>query len=414
MWPFSLLFGDSTSRTKESRVGLRNTGNTCFLNAVLQTLASSSSLLRLLEAQDGSLSYELLVVLKAVKGEGVCKGTPSPERIVKELSKHERWIAFGGQEDADEALTLILSILDKEREVWLDTQGFSVQEERLLRPSMYFHSQAGILMGDTSSSPSRADNPFECRVGTTKVCTRCRQTSDRLLTNTPTLALPVVGHTTLSQCLNAYLATEDLDDIFCDHCTASVVRAAYEQLGRDARSPELVNLGVTGGTDSYLHEEFYESAQCKILLQKSGLSRVACPATRVIQLLSLPTSLILKLQRETFDSWSGTTRKLTHTVTYPSQLGFLYREGGGYCQCESISMANVVYRLDAVVKHLSVKGNANQGHYVCIVRDTHDDGWHAVSDHNVWVVPGPVDNGDTVLLLFNQVDGETVEKNVDV
>ena len=120
-------------------------------------------------------------------------------------------------------------------------------------PSMYLHSQPGILIGHSASSSVTAD-PFRCSVGTNKICKRCRESSDYLVTTIPTLSLSIVGHVSLSECLNSYFTPEELQDVFCDPCTKAAVYAAYGQSGRDIRSPELINLGISGGTDSYMHE----------------------------------------------------------------------------------------------------------------------------------------------------------------
>ena len=461
-----LSFG---SHSDYSRKGLHNIGNTCFLNAVLQALACCPEFFDLLTALQhqhchkydiSPLSREVLMIIEGITGENRTNSTLSAKKVVVELSKQgQRWIATGAQQDAYEALVLILAIVDKEKERWLHRGGIAVQEEELLRPSMYlFNTDRGIInYGSYKLGPERQEhnsslasvvkhNPFEFALSTSKHCTICKQSSSCKLTTTSTLSLPVVDpeapgrvYTSLFQCLQGYLAVEMLEGVYCDHCTASRITAHYSvasnrhrttahdsqrpHAARSLRGVELVKLGVMGTTDRYLHEAYYESTGCKSLLDDARLTRTTVQALRVTEVMTLPATLILHLRRESFDHRRGEVRKLSHPLSFPTLLGFDQPQSttttpttttGGYRVATYPEMAAHQYDLVAVIKHVSAPGAANQGHYICFVRDKEqgqrqgqgtgrrEGGWLAISDDSVWSVPSVQCQGDTVMLFYEK------------
>ncbi|KAG0047370.1 hypothetical protein BGZ83_007555 [Gryganskiella cystojenkinii] len=108
--------------TPQYIVGLVNVGNTCFVNSVLQALASLPSLRSYLEArkelghEQDSITLtlgETVEMLNAVQGR---RGTRRLDRILKSLKAKASHVLTSQQQDAQELFQIISTHLSEERE----------------------------------------------------------------------------------------------------------------------------------------------------------------------------------------------------------------------------------------------------------------------------------------------------------
>nr|XP_032824287.1 ubiquitin carboxyl-terminal hydrolase 48 isoform X1 [Petromyzon marinus] len=131
---------------------------------------------------------------------------------------------------------------------------------------------------------------------------------------------------------------------------------------------------LTDCLDEFLKEEKLEGENRYLC----GRCQVKQTASRRIQLLGLPRTLNLQLLRFVFDRQTGHKKKLNSYLSFPETLDMrpYLQHGSGEGE----------YELSAVLIHRGV--SAYSGHYIAHIRDARTGEWHKFNDDEIERVEG--------------------------
>ncbi|XP_024961146.1 ubiquitin carboxyl-terminal hydrolase 27 isoform X2 [Cynara cardunculus var. scolymus] len=219
--------------------GLQNLGNNCFLNVVLQALASCScflnSLQKMVDEFEASSEDELKGVMPlAVSLNYLLKELCKVQREGKVLSPRDVMLAMAlytpnfnltSQQDAEEALAHILSSLRKECSVCFASNHKSLAVATALG-SRILTPERRVFYSELERWTQSFLGPFNGIVGSILTCQSCsfQISMDFQFFNCLYLSPPTYGGSSIipgcsiDDCLKQFFVAERLENYFCTHC----------------------------------------------------------------------------------------------------------------------------------------------------------------------------------------------------
>ncbi|KZV35912.1 ubiquitin carboxyl-terminal hydrolase 27-like [Dorcoceras hygrometricum] len=311
--------------------GLQNYGNNCFLNVILQALASCSRFQKYLgeileeyelsSVEGGDQTMPLVNSLTSLVEE-LCtvrhrKTAISPRNVMIALDHYMPNFNLTRQQDAEEAFTYLLSLLREE------LSEHYVPNKRSLSDLPAF--PYGRII--TKSSEEETDTqrwrriflgPFDGILGSIIICRSCSfqisldfQQFHSLHFSPPTSSDgAIVDGCTLEDCLKHFFAAERLENYHCCHCWHI---AAIKYVSAIA--------GDTTDTETLQNCSRNDSCHCKTLssLEAFPWSNMYSHTFRKQSLARSPKILCIHLQRASLNLF-GQSVKLQGHLSFPSVL----------------------------------------------------------------------------------------------
>ena len=407
--PTFFIDGENSYNTSDGRkrgiIGLVNPANDCFINSVLQALAGLGDLRLYLirelhrrqldgaelyeeipgdlkkdqdpekerTLQQGPVTKSLKQMLDALNERPIYKKTISARPFIESLERAFNTRVSRNQQDAQEFFQVVAERLDDEYHAAAKARtrasGVSQRTSREAdsgpNPSKTIDGEAeerreveklddGVMTEELRPNASEALDrddgfPFESTLESQIRCMFCgfknKPSSSTFVSLT--LNVPQKSSTTLDNCFDVLLKTEDIDDFKCDKCR---LNHALESKKRDLEKTESEKLQVELEGDIQLIQKALEEDPEKMPEGVKLPPLDQAPKRKIkkhTQIKNFPKILALHLSRSVFNPSSYSTKNMAK-VSYPERL----RLGG--------ILDEKYYRLLGVVCH---KGSHNSGHY---------------------------------------------------
>ncbi|KFK30518.1 hypothetical protein AALP_AA7G272700 [Arabis alpina] len=411
--------------------GLQNLGNNCFLNVILQALASCKDFRSFLqwviedakEEEQFPLSFALSSLLEELCIVGRRRSVSSPREVMLELTDYVRNFNLTSQQDAAEALLHLISSLQEEIvHCYRPSESSNLSDIvfsrnlRILAPSEGVH---GLM--ELKRWHKHLRGPFDGILGSTLMCRTCSSQISlefQFFHTLPLSPLLDIGGSnimfgcTLENCLKKFLDAEKVENYFCKKCWhgaalkfLSVIRAS---------ETDIEKLRSCTGEDL---------CDCKtsLCLERMPWSNSYSYILKQLIIARFPKLLCIQVQRASLNMY-GDSVKLSGHIAFPlvldlslytpSSIGLNIEKtqlSSQYQNPEASSSDRGMYRLVTVVEHF---GRTGSGHYTVYrsvkvasqmeEEDDHCDdlSWFSISDSEVSRVSESDVLGAEASLLF--------------
>ncbi|XP_053704356.1 ubiquitin carboxyl-terminal hydrolase 21 [Synchiropus splendidus] len=342
------------------RLGLRNIGNTCFLNAIVQCLSHTGDLRDycLLKSyrhdkfsrEEAKLTEAFSQVLSGLWRENDCGADVNPRRFYNLFREAVPHFSGYSQQDAQEFLRFLLERLHAEINRRPCVRRPTQEPEQQFARFRISEESAALWKKHLEKDDSRIVDLFSGQLRSSLHCSVCSHHSNTFDVFCD-LSLPVPksscgGEVTLKECLDLFSQEEQLDkenSPMCERCNR--------------------------------HTE----------------------STKRLSIQRFPQVVVIHLNRFTTSRWS--ISKSAVQVSFPVTDLDLGPYGPMDC-------GPVLYHLYAVCNHV---GTVNMGHYTACCSD--DSGWCCYNDSSVTPVsPKQLQSSQAYVLFYQRSDSATIRK----
>ncbi|XP_024083672.1 ubiquitin carboxyl-terminal hydrolase 30 homolog isoform X2 [Cimex lectularius] len=232
-----ILLGPKLGRRNASNcalVGLQNLGLTCFLNSLLQALASCPSFIYWLQSEEGngSVSKSLSSILRLLcyERQPDIEEVFSPNDLIYNL-RDKVWPVFPQEQDPHELFLHILTAIEEEEQKakpervdsLLDALGSPETEEDTFS-QVSSHGDVPRfkrLRSMQTDKPKVTPSPFRGYLASQLSCTTCTNKSAVVYDKFDTLSLALPARNEvfkLQHLLDNFVSAEIVEGFACDHC----------------------------------------------------------------------------------------------------------------------------------------------------------------------------------------------------
>ncbi|XP_020253208.1 ubiquitin carboxyl-terminal hydrolase 27 isoform X2 [Asparagus officinalis] len=306
--------------------GLQNLGNNCFLNVILQALASSRHFLSFV--QNILLSDDLLVgenkenmpltavlnsLLKDLSIARDEKTVLNPRRVMLAMSSYASSFNLTRQQDAAEAFLHLLSALEEEILEFYVMHDISLADIIAFPSKIYKPNREG--QNECERWKQNFLGPFDGTIGSSLTCKTCSSMVSmdfeffRCLPLSPVLdgGMEIMAGCTVVDCLKHFTVVEHVENYRCGRCWHTA--ALKYLLGKEEKDEEkikklenCVSLDSCGCNEIFLQEEI-------------TWTQFSC-ASKQLSVARCPRILCIHLQRASMSVY-GEFIKLQGYVSFP-------------------------------------------------------------------------------------------------